>query len=67
MKKYCQMSGGRFLVGFSEVVTSENFLQMRSLLKANFYFWKLDLKLFNSNVNLNSISELFNNDTQECE
>ena len=61
------MSGGRYLVGLREIITSEKILQMRSLLKENFDFWKMDFKTFRSVVNINLISELFINDIQECD
>ena len=42
--KYRQMSGGRFLVALREVKTSDKILQMKSLVKEGFDFWKMDLQ-----------------------
>ena len=43
--QYRQMSGGRFLVGLSEVNSSEKILKISSLLKENINFWEEDLQI----------------------
>ena len=42
--QYRQMSGGRFLVSFREVLSTERILTCRSLLKQNINFWEENLK-----------------------
>ena len=42
--KYRRMSGGRFLVGLREVITSERILTFQSLLKETILFWEEDIR-----------------------
>lgn len=65
--KYRQMSGGRFLVALREVQSSEKILQMKSLAKAGFNFWKMDLQPSDVNFNVSSIVESVSNEIQDCE
>ena len=64
--KYRQMSGGRFLVALREVQSSEKILQMKSLAKAGFNFWKMDLHPSVVHFDM-SIVESVSNEIQDCE
>ena len=50
--QYRQMSGGRFLVGLTEVNNSERILACRSLLKADVNFWEEGLDLRKEKIDL---------------
>ena len=50
------MSGGRFLVALREVKTSDKILQMKSLLKKGFDFWKMDLQP--NDVSIDNLEEV---------
>lgn len=53
--QYRQMSGGRFLVGLTEVTNSERILACRSLLKAGVNFWEEGLNLRNEAVSIDEL------------
>ena len=66
--KYRQMSGGRYLVAWREVKTSDKILQMKSLLKEGFDFWKMDLQPNDVSVdNFEEVTSSFSNEIQKCE
>jgi hypothetical protein len=60
------MSGGRFLVGLREVVSSEKILQLKSLLKENFNFWDMDLQPVKQQIDFTEVS-LHENELEEIE
>lgn len=64
--KYRQMSGGRFLVGLREVVSSEKILQLKSLLKEEFNFWDMDLQPDEQQIDFEEFT-LYENELEEIE
>ena len=61
--KYRQMCGGRFLVALREIQSAEKILQMKSLAKAGFQFWKMDLQPDEENVDITNILTSMSNET----
>ena len=60
--KYHQMSGGRFFVALREIQSAEKILQMKSLAKAGFQFWKKNLQPDEENVDITSILIFISNE-----
>ena len=60
--QYRQMSGGRFLVGLTEVYNTERILRCRSLLKADVNFWEEGLDLRTDPVNIDALKHALEED-----
>ena len=58
------MSGGRFLVSWSEVSNSERILSCQSLIKENINFWEENIDS-DAEKSLDSINDLFNERADE--
>ena len=56
------MSGGRCLVALREVQSAERILQMKSLAKAGFQFWKMNLQPEEENVDITTILTSISNE-----
>ena len=61
------MSGGRFLVALREVQSAEKILQMKSLAKAGFQFWKMNLQPDEADVDKTNILTSISNEILESE
>ena len=66
--RYRQISGGRFLVTLREVQCPEKILQIKSLLKENLNFWRIDVDLpTQSSLDIEQFVPSIENEIEEME